>query len=300
MKGRIIGREGRNIRAIEMATGIDLIVDDTPGTITLSCFDPLRRETARVAIERLLEDGRIHPARIEELVEKTRQDMEDIIREIGEATAFELNVQDLDERLIQLLGQLKYHTAHGQNVLQHCRETADLAGVLALELGLSPEVSRRAGLLHEIAQAAEDPPSAPTILASGDLVLRHGESREVQQAIASAHPDVTPRVVDGALVRLACRLSRSRTGARKQNLEVFMGRLRRLETLATSYPGVRTAYAFRAGKELRILVDSEKVTDREAVALSREIANRVKREMDLSGDVKVSVLRETRAVDYAL
>jgi len=300
MKGRIIGREGRNIRAIEMTTGIDLIVDDTPGTITLSCFDPLRRETARVAIERLLEDGRIHPARIEELVEKTRKDMEEVIRETGEATAFELGVQDLDERLIRLLGQLKYHTSHGQSVLQHCRETADLAGVLALELGLSPDISRRAGLLHEIAQAAEEPPSAPTILASGDLVLRHGESREVQQAIAAAHPDVTPRVVDGALVRLACRLSRSRTGARKQNLEVFMGRLRRLENLASSYPGVRTAYAFRAGKELRILVDSEKVSDPEAVALSREIATRLKREMDLSGDVKVSVLRETRAVDFAL
>ena len=300
MKGSIIGREGRNIRSIEMVTGIDLIVDDTPGTITLSCFDPLRRETARVAIERLLEDGRIHPARIEELVEKTRKDMKEVIRETGETTAFELAVQDLHPRLAELLGLLKYHTVQGQNVLQHCRETADLAGVLAQELGIPPDVPRRAGLLHEIAQASEEQLSAPTILASGELAMRHGESRDVQQAIASAHQDVTPRAVEGALVRLACRLSHSRLGARKHNLEVFMGRLRRLEKIALSYPGVRMAYVFRAGKELRVLVDNQKISDREAVALSREIASRLKREADLPGEIKVSVLRETRAVDFAL
>lgn len=300
MKGRIIGREGRNIRSIEMVTGIDLIVDDTPGTITLSCFDPLRRETARVAIERLLEDGRIHPARIEEQVEKTRKDMKEIIRETGESTAFELAVQDLHPRLEELLGLLKYHTVQGQNLLQHCRETADLAGVLAQELGLPADIPRRAGLLHEIAQATDEQLSAPTIIASGELAMRHGESRDVQEAIAAAHLDVTPRAVEGALVRLACRLSHSRLGAKKHNLEVFMGRLRRLEKIALSFPGVRTAYVFRAGKELRVLVDNQKVSDREAVALSQEIAGRLKREADIPGEIKVSVLRETRTVEYAL
>jgi ribonuclease Y len=300
MKGRIIGREGRNIRSIEMTTGIDLIVDDTPGTILISCHDPLRREIARIAIERLVEDGRIHPGRIEELVEKTRGEMEAILQDTGEAVAYELGIQDLNPRLISLLGQIKYHTTQGQNLLQHSRETADLAGMMALELGLAPEIPRRAGLLHEVAQAAEDRPTSPSILASGEIVVRHGESREVQQAIASAHPDVTPRNVEGALVRLACRLSRSRIGARKHNLEIFINRLRRLEGLATSYPGVRSAHVFRAGKDLRVLVESDKLSDQETVALSREIADRLRREVDLPGEVRVSVLRETRAIDFAL
>ncbi len=300
MKGRIIGREGRNIRSIEMTTGIDLIVDDTPGTILISSFDPLRREVARVAIERLVEDGRIHPARIEELVEKTRAEMDQLIDETGETAAFELGIQELQPRLVRLLGQLKYHTAQGQNLLQHCRETADLAGALAVELGLPPEVPRRAALLHEIAQAAGERLAAPSILASGEMAVRHGESRAVQQAIAAAHPDVTPRDVDGALVRFACRLSRSRLGARKHNLEVFISRQRRLEALAASLPGVRAAHVFRAGKELRVVVDSEKMSDQEAVALSREITSRIRREVDTPGEIRVSVLRETRAVDFAL
>jgi ribonuclease Y len=226
--------------------------------------------------------------------------MDQILDETGENVAFELGIQDLQPRLARLLGQLKYHTAQGQNLLQHCRETADLAGALAVELGVAPDIPRRAGLLHEIAQATGERLASPSILASGELVGRHAESRGVQQAIAAAHPDVTARDVEGALVRLACRLSRSRLGARKHNLEVFISRLRRLEALAAAVPGVRTAHVFRAGKELRVLVESDKISDQEAVELSRELMARIRREADTPGDIRVSVLRETRAVDYAL
>jgi ribonuclease Y len=300
MKGRIIGREGRNIRSIEMIAGIDLIVDDTPGTILISCFDPLRREVARMAIERLVEDGRIHPARIEELVEKTRQDMEEMLARVGESTLEELGVHEVSPRLARLLGELRYHTSQGQNLLQHCRETADLAGLMALELGVDPEVPRRAGLFHEISQAIADRPTSPSILASSEMAGRHGESAEVQQAIAAAHPDVHPRHAEGALVRLACRLSRSRLGARKHNLDVFISRMRRMEGLAESFTGVKKAYALRAGRELRVLVESERLNDEQAVLLSRDIAGRIERELEHTGPIKVSVLRETRAMDYAL
>ncbi|MFQ5669496.1 MAG: ribonuclease Y [Acidobacteriota bacterium] len=300
MKGRIIGREGRNIRSIEMTTGIDLIVDDTPQTILISCFDPMRREIARIAIERLVEDGRIHPARIEELVEKTRADMDQIILETGEAAMFDLGLQDIHPRLLRLLGRLKYHTSHGQNLLQHCRETADLAGLLAVELGISPEIPRRAGLLHEIAQAADDQAQAPSILSSAEMAVRQGEGKDLQQAIAAAHPDVTPRRLDGALVRLACRLSRSRTGARKDNLEVFISRMRRMEALATSYPGVRAAHAVRAGKQLRIWVETQEVSDQQTIALTKEITTRIEKEVDHPAEIRVSILRELRAVGYAL
>jgi len=300
LKGRIIGREGRNIRSIEMTAGIDLIVDDTPGTISISCFDPLRREVARLSIERLVEDGRIHPARIEEIVEKTRQDMEQIVQESGESTCYELGVQDVNPRLVRLLGRLKYHSHLGQNVLQHCRETADLAAILAHELGVPADVPRRAALLHEIAQAAEERPAGASIPASAEMAGRHGESEAVQHAIAAAHPEVTPRDLAAAIVRLACRLSRARPGARRQNLEVYVTRLRRLEEAARAFAGVQEAWVFRAGKELRVLVEPTRLSDAEAVLLSRDIAARIEREVEHTGPVRVSVLRETRAVDYAL
>ncbi|MFQ5718471.1 MAG: ribonuclease Y [Acidobacteriota bacterium] len=300
MKGRIIGREGRNIRSIEMATGIDLIVDDTPRAILVSCFDPLRREVARIAIERLVEDGRIHPARVEELVDKTREDVETMMAETGDATVFELGIEDLDAKLVPLVGRLKYHTVTGQNLLRHCRETADLAGAMASELGLSPEVVTRAGLLHEIAQVTGEHLTAPSILASAEMVGRHGESTEVQHAIAAIHPDVAARRVDAALTRLACRLSRARPGARKHNLETFISRMRRLEKVARAMDGVQTVHAFRAGKEIRVLVKSEKVSDEDAVEICKTVAGRIEKEVDHTGQVRVSVLRETRRTDFAL
>ena len=300
MKGRIIGREGRNIRSIEMATGIDLIVDDTPEAILVSCFDPLRREVARIAIERLVEDGRIHPARIEELVNKTREEIDRLIEETGDAAVYELGIDALDPKLLPLVGRLKYHTVTGQNLLQHCRETADLAGAMAAELGLPAEIPLRAGLLHEIAQAAGDRPTAPSIIASAELAGRHGEPQEVQHAIAAIHPDVAPRRVEAALTRFACRLSRARPGARKHNLETFISRMRRLEKLASSMPGVRVAHAFRAGKEIRVLVESETVSDEDTVRLCKDLASRIEKQVEHTGQVRVSVLRETRSIDFAL
>jgi len=299
LKGRIIGREGRNIRALEMATGIDLIVDDTPRAILVSSFDPLRRQVARVAIDKLVEDGRIHPARIEEVVEKVRTEMETLVEEAGVQAAFDLGVTDLHPRLSRLVGRMRYLTNHGQNLLQHSVEVALIASHMAAELGAREEVVRRAGLLHEVGRA-DDQGQNNAILLSADLAAKLGESEAVVHAIQAMHPEVESKTVEALLVRTANRLSDTRPGARKENLEVFIERLRRLESIAASFPGVLQAFAVKAGKEVRVLVDTKAVRDEDAYALSKEIARALERDLTYSGQIKVSVIRETRAVQYAV
>ena len=299
MKGRIIGKEGRNIRALEMATGIDLIVDDTPRSIWISSFDPSRREIARVAIDRLLEDGRIHPARIEEVVEQVTGEIERLIEEKGKEAAFSLGISDLNPRLAQYVGRMRYHTSHGQNLLQHTIETGLLAGFMCQELGGHAEIATRAGLLHEIGQVVSDF-SGHTILNSAELCAKYGESESVCRTIQGLHADVPATTVEALLLNTANRLSDSRPGARKENLAVFIERLRRLEAVAINFPGVRRAYAVKAGKELRVLIDAGKTKDDNAYQLSREIARALEREVSYPGQIKVSVVRETRAVRYAV
>lgn len=299
MKGRIIGKEGRNIRALEMATGIDVIVDDTPGAILLSSFDPLRRELARIAIERLVEDGRIHPARIEETVAKVREEADRLIEETGAQAAFEVGVSDLHPRLVKLVGRLKFRTHHGQNLLRHALETALLAGYMASEVDARQDVARRAGLLHEVGRADEAESGHP-LLASAELAARYGQSEEVVHAIRSLHPDTDPRTVEAVLVRVANRISESRPGARKDNLEVFIERLRRLEAIAMRFDGVVRAYAVKAGREIRVLVDPGATRDEHVYGLARTIARAIEKELDYTGQIRVSVVRETRAVEFAV
>ena len=299
MKGRIIGKEGRNIRALEMATGIDLIVDDTPRSIWISSFDPVRREIARVAIDRLLEDGRIHPARIEEMVEQVSGEIDGLIQEKGNEAAFSVGISDLHPRLAKYVGMMRYHTTHGQNLLQHTLETALLAGFMCQETGGHADIALRAGLLHEIGQVVGNS-SGHTILNSADLCAKYGESESVCQTIQSLHTDVPATTVEALLLNTANRLSDSRPGARKENLAVFIERLRRLESIATQFPGVRKAYAVKAGKELRVLIDAGQTKDENAYTLSREIARAVEREVSYPGQIKVSVVRETRAVRFAV
>jgi len=299
MKGRIIGKEGRNIRALEMATGIDLIVDDTPRSIWISSFDPVRREIARVAIDRLLEDGRIHPARIEEVVQHVSEEIDLLIEEKGNEAAFSLGISDLHPKLSRLVGRMRYHTTHGQNLLQHALETSLISAYMCQELGGRAEICQRAGLLHEIGQVVEEA-SGHTILTSADLCEKHRESEDVADAIRSLHPDVQPGSLEALLLNTANRLSDSRPGARKENLAVFIERLRRLEGIATKFPGVARAYAVKAGKELRVIVDTELTKDDNAYRLSKDIARAVERELSFPGQIKVSVVRETRAVRFAV
>jgi ribonuclease Y len=299
MKGRIIGREGRNIRAIETATGIDLVVDDTPRAILVSCFDPIRREVARQSIERLVEDGRIHPARIEEVVAKVREELESTVEEAGSQAAFALGIPDLHPRLCKLVGRMRYRTHHGQNLLAHCQEVALIAGHMADELGAKAAVVRRAGLLHEAGRVDETSSGNP-ILVAAELAGRLGESEEVVHAIQSLHSEVAAKSIEALLVATANRISDHRPGARKENLEVFIERLRRLELLAASYPGVTQAFAVKAGKELRVILDAKDTTDEQAYALSKEVARRIERELQFPGQIKVSVVRETRAVQFAV
>lgn len=299
MKGRIIGKEGRNIRALEMATGIDLIVDDTPRSIWISSFDPVRREIGRVAIDRLLEDGRIHPARIEEVVHQVTGEIDALIEEKGNEAAFSLGISDLHAKLAQLVGRMRYHMTHGQNLLQHAMETAMLAGFMCQELGGRPEIVHRAGLLHEIGQVVENN-SNHTIFASAELCAKYRESEETVETIRSLHPDVTATCVEALLLNTANRLSESRPGARKENLAVFIERLRRLESIASNFPGVERAYAVKAGKELRVIVDAKQTKDENAYKLSKEIARALERELSYPGQIKVSVVRETRAVRFAV
>jgi len=299
MKGRIIGREGRNIRALEMATGIDLIVDDTPRSILISSFDPVRREVARVAIDRLVEDGRIHPARIEEVVAKAEADIDERIDERGNEAAYALGISDVHPKLGRMVGRMRYHTDHGQNLLRHCMETAQIAAHMAQEVGARLDVVQRAGLLHGVAQvvnivAAQQSPSA------AELCAKYGESEEVIDAISSLHPDAECRSVEAMLVHTANRLSESRPGARKENLAVFIERLKRLESIATGFEGVDRAYAVKAGKEIRVILDATQVGDDAVYRLSKKIARTIEKDLNYPGQIKVSVVRETRAVRYAL
>jgi ribonuclease Y len=299
MKGRIIGREGRNIRALENATGIDLIVDDTPQAILISSFDPERRQVARVAIERLVEDGRIHPARIEEVVEKVREETATLVEEAGTLAAFELGMTDLHPRLLRRIGRMQLHIHHGGNLLRHCMEVAILGAHMSAEVGARADVVRRAGLFHEIGRV--DPEvSGHSALASAELVGRFGESDDVVHAIQALHPEVEAKSVEAILVRIAKKIADNRPGARKDNLDVFIERLRRVEAIASGHDGVRSAYAVKAGKELRVVVDAAMVGDRDVEALCREIARNLEREIAYPGQIKVSVVRETRAVTFAV
>lgn len=299
MKGRIIGREGRNIRALEHATGIDVIVDDTPRAILVSSFDPARRAVARLAIARLIEDGRIHPARIEETVARIREEFEGIVEQSGQEAAFALGLAELNPRLARLVGRLKLRYHYGHNLLQHSIETGLIAAHMAVEFGAREDVARRAGLFHEVGRV-DDTATGHPILASADLAGRHGESEAVVEAIRSLHPDHEPRIVEALLLRTANRISENRPGARKDNLDVFIERLAQMEQIARRFPGVLQAYAVRAGKDLRVLVDTSRVSDERAAALSREIARAIEAEASFPGDVRVSVVRETRAIQYAV
>ena len=299
MKGRIIGREGRNIRALEMATGVDIIVDDTPEAVILSSFDPLRREMARLAIDKLVVDGRIHPARIEEIVEKVKAELEESVKQEGESVLLELRLQNIHPELVKLLGKLKYRTSYGQNVLQHSKEVAYLATLMAKELGLDSQVGLRAGLLHDIGKAVDKEVEGTHTELSVELTRKYGESEEVIQAIASHHRDVDFPSLEAVLVQAADTLSAARPGARRELLEKYIKRLEKLEEVANSYEGVSKSFALQAGREIRIIVESQKVSDDGAAMAAKEIAQKIKDELDYPGQIKVTVIREMRAVEYA-
>ncbi|MBC7362597.1 MAG: ribonuclease Y [Candidatus Aminicenantes bacterium] len=299
MKGRIIGREGRNIRALEMATGVDIIVDDTPEAVILSSFDPLRRELARMAIEKLVADGRIHPARIEDIVEQVKVELEEKIKQEGENTLVELGIQNMHPELVKYLGKLKYRTSYGQNVLQHSKEVALLAALMAKELGADVNVALRAGLLHDIGKAVDKDYEGTHTELSVELTKKYGESEAVVQAIASHHRDIDFPSVEAVLVQAADTLSAARPGARRELLETYIQRLEKLEQIATSFEGVAKAFALQAGREIRIIVDAQKVSDDRAALIARDIAQKIKDELDYPGQIKVVVIREMRAVEYA-
>ncbi|MBW1981429.1 MAG: ribonuclease Y [Deltaproteobacteria bacterium] len=299
MKGRIIGREGRNIRAIEASTGIDLIIDDTPEAVILSGFNPVRREVARLSLERLISDGRIHPARIEEIVEKVSQEVETITREAGEQAAFDVGVHGIHPELVRLIGKLKYRSSYGQNVLQHSLEVAFLCGIMAAELGENEKRAKRAGLLHDIGKAVDHEVEGPHAIIGAELAKKFGESPQIVHALAAHHEDVEPESVLAVLVQAADTLSGARPGARKELLESYVKRLEDLERIANSFQGVSKSFAIQAGRELRIMVESDKISDEESVLLSRDIAKRIENELSYPGQIKVTVIRETRAVDYA-
>jgi ribonuclease Y len=299
MKGRIIGREGRNIRALETATGVELIVDDTPGAIILSSFDPFRREVARLTIERLIADGRIHPARIEEVVDKVKAEMEESVRREGEAAAFELGLYDLHPEILKLMGRLKYRTSYGQNVLNHSREVAFLAGIMAKEIGLNGHVAARAAFLHDIGKAIDRDLQGTHLELGLDFLRRHGESEPVLQAVAAHHMDIDWPSLEAMIVQAADAISAARPGARRDILESYVKRLEKLENIADSFQGVSKAFALQAGREIRIVVESDRVSDEETVWLSKDIARRIENELEYPGQIKVTVIRETRAVEFA-
>lgn len=299
IKGQIIGREGRNIRAIEAATGVDLIVDDTPEAIILSCFDPLRREIARLSLQRLVTDGRIHPARIEEVVEKTKRQLEEQIMEIGERTVIELGIHGLHKELVRLVGKMRFRSSYGQNLLMHSREVANLCGIMAAELGLNPKLAKRAGLLHDIGKVPDEETELSHALLGAKLAEKYGENPAVVNAIGAHHDEMEMQYVISPIIQACDAISGARPGARREIMQQYLQRIKELENIAQAYNGVEKAYAIQAGRELRVIVEADKVTDNESERLSFDIAQKIQTEMTYPGQIKVTVIREKRAVNVA-
>jgi ribonuclease Y len=299
IKGQIIGREGRNIRAIEAATGVDLIVDDTPEAIILSCFDPLRREIARLSLQRLVTDGRIHPARIEEIVDKTKRQIEEQVMEIGERTVIELGIHGLHKELIRMIGKMRFRSSYGQNLLMHSREVANICAIMASELGMNVKLAKRAGLLHDIGKVPDEETELSHALLGAKLAEKYGENPAVVNAIGAHHDEMEMQYVISPIVQACDAISGARPGARREIMQQYLARIKELETLAMSYPGVEKAYAIQAGRELRVIVEADKVTDGDSDKLSFEIAQKIQTEMTYPGQIKVTVIREKRAVNVA-